>query len=254
MGLRHRRRIGTCKRTEPNDAELLVTKAAESRAAVLGRNPNHTVAAALDTHGRLHTAVNVYHFTGGPCAELVALGVAAAASAGPLVAIAAAGDGDRGLIPPCGRCRQALLDLHPDIHAAVPTENGPQMRPVRKLLPDTYFHPDAQAERVLRFNKRYYGAVASGEKTVTIRYDDPVAVGPAILYFEDDDAHGPLRGAVTSVTPHRLNNLTAEQAHLAPGTSVESLKAGLRGHYPHLPEGAEVDVVTFALEPTQPWS
>jgi cytidine deaminase len=55
----------------------------------------------------------------------------------------AAGDQGRGLIPPCGRCRQVLLDLHPDILVAVPTPTGPQLRPIRKLLPDAYFSPDA---------------------------------------------------------------------------------------------------------------
>lgn len=131
-------------------------EAAEFLARTLGKDPNHTAAAAvLDTQGRIHTAVNVYHFTGGPCAELVALGVAATARAGPLVAMAAAGDRGRGLMPPCGRCGQVMLDLPPDLVVAVPTEQGPRMRPIAKLLPDTYFFPDGNAEHVLRFNKRY---------------------------------------------------------------------------------------------------
>ncbi|WP_277212253.1 cytidine deaminase [Isoptericola croceus] len=122
---------------EPLRSELRLIAEAESLATQLGDDPNHTVAAAaLDTQGRIHTAVNVYHFTGGPCAELVAIGAAAAAHAGPLVAMAAAGDRSRGLIPPCGRCRQAMLDLHPDVVVAVPTPDGPRMRPITKLLPD----------------------------------------------------------------------------------------------------------------------
>ena len=83
------------------DSERRVIEAAERLAASLGSDPNHTVAAAaMDTAGRIYEAVNVYHFTGGPCAELVVLGAAAAAAAGPLVTIAAAGDQGRGLIPP----------------------------------------------------------------------------------------------------------------------------------------------------------
>ncbi|WP_202923033.1 ASCH domain-containing protein [Nesterenkonia haasae] len=234
---------------EPNNAERRVISAAESQAADIGGDPYHTVAAAaMDLHGRIHTGVNVYHFTGGPCAELVAMGVAAAAHAGPLVTIAAAGDRGRGLIPPCGRCRQALLDLHPDILVAVPTTSGPQMRQVRNLLPDTYFFPDHQTPRILRFNKRYYDAVASGKKSVTIRYDDPTPLGSSFFYFEDDDTHGPLRGTVTSVTTYPLSSLTAEQARLPPATCVDSLKEGLRGHYPHMPEDVEVEVVTFTVD------
>lgn len=159
-------REGKDHRMDLLPAERRTIESAEALARTLGDNPVHTVAAAaLDTEGRIHTAINVYHFTGGPCAELVVLGAAAAAQAGPLVAIAAAGDRGRGLIPPCGRCRQVMLDLHPDLLVAVPTQGGPDMRPVPRLLPDTYFFPDSQAKRVLRFNRRYYDAVVRGEKT-----------------------------------------------------------------------------------------
>ena len=66
------------------DSERRVIEAAERLAARLGGDRNRTVAAAaMDTAGRIHEAVNVYHFAGGPCAELVVLGVAAAAGAGP---------------------------------------------------------------------------------------------------------------------------------------------------------------------------
>ncbi|AZL06468.1 MAG: cytidine deaminase [Brevibacterium aurantiacum] len=114
------------------DSELEVIDVAESLAATLGADENHTVAAAvMDTYGRIHTGVNVHHFTGGPCAELVAIGNAAAAGAGPLVTIAAAGDGGRGLLSPCGRCRQVILDLHPDALVAVPRSGaaGPASSP-----------------------------------------------------------------------------------------------------------------------------
>ncbi|MFF7364194.1 ASCH domain-containing protein [Streptomyces sp. NPDC008125] len=231
------------------DSERRVIEAAERLAAALGSYPNHTVAAAaMDTAGRIHEAVNVYHFTGGPCAELVVLGVAAAAGAGPLVTIAAAGDQGRGLIPPCGRCRQVLLDLHPDVFVAVPTDDGPTLRPVRKLLPDTYFFPDADARRMVRFNKRYYEAIATAGKTSTVRYDDPIALGSAIFLFEDDEAHRTLDGTVTGVERHRLDRLTAEQARLDGDTSIDELRSGLQGHYPGLPSDAEIESVTFTAE------
>lgn len=80
-----------------HDPEVRLIEAAESLARTLGADPDHTMAAAaLDAAGRIHVGVNVLHFTGGPCAELVALGAAAAAHAGPLVAMAAVGDGARG--------------------------------------------------------------------------------------------------------------------------------------------------------------
>ncbi|MER6677282.1 ASCH domain-containing protein [Streptomyces sp. NPDC000983] len=231
------------------DSERRVIEAAERLATTLGSDPNHTVAAAaMDTAGRIHEAVNVYHFTGGPCAELVVLGAAAAAGAGPLVTIAAAGDQGRGLIPPCGRCRQALLDLHPDVTVAVPTDDGPALRPIRNLLPDTYFHPDADARRIVRFNKRYYEDIAAGRKTSTVRHDDPIALGSAIFLFEDDAVHRTLNGTVTGIERHRLDRLTTEQARLDGFTSLDEFKKGLQDHYPGLPSDAEVDLVTFTIE------
>jgi cytidine deaminase len=190
--------------------------------------------------------VNVYHFTGGPCAELVVLGAAAGAESGPLVAIAAAGDRSRGLIPPCGRCRQVMLDLHPDVLVAVPTAEGPRMRPIAKLLPDTYFFPDAQAERVFRFNMRYYEAVASGTETSSVRWDERVPTGPAIFYFEDDE-RPPLRGEILAVNNYHLDDLTPERLRLSNGDTVDGHVDGLRQHYPAMPVNAEVGVVDFAL-------
>jgi cytidine deaminase len=233
--------------------ECRVIEAAEALARSLGNDPNHTVAAAaMDTNGRIHKAVNVYHFTGGPCAELVTLGVAATAEAGPLVAMAAAGDGGRGLISPCGRCRQVMLDLHPDILVAVPTVAGPQMRPIAKLLSDTYFFPDAQAERVFRFNRRYYDAVACGRKTSSVRWDERIAVGPAIFYFEDDAQCPPLRGEILEIQRYRINDLTPERLRLSNGGTVEGYLEGLRRHYPTMPDDAFVDVVDFHVAPMMP--
>lgn len=238
---------------EPLSMERRVIEAAETLARSLGNDPNHTVAAAaLDTNGQIHTAVNVYHFTGGPCAELVTLGVAATAEAGPLVAMAAAGDRGRGLISPCGRCRQVMLDLHPDLLIAVPTAAGPQMRPIAKLLSDTYFFPDAQAGRVFRFNRRYYDAVANGRKTSSVRWDERIAVGPAIFYFEDDAECPPLRGEILDVQRYRIDDLTPERLRLPNGGTVEGYLEGLRRHYPLMPVDAFVDVVDFQVAPSDP--
>ena len=91
------------------DSELRVVAAAEELARGLDADENHTVAAAaMDTAGRIHTGVSVFHVTGGPCAELVTIGAAAAANAGPLVTIVAVGNQTRGVLAPCGRCRQVI--------------------------------------------------------------------------------------------------------------------------------------------------
>lgn len=223
---------------QPLDAERRVIEAAEALARTLGDDDNHTVAAAaIDVDGRIHRGVNVYHFTGGPCAEVVALGVAATDGAAQLLAIAAAGDRGRGLIPPCGRCRQVLLDHHPDILVAIPSQSGPVMRPVRKLLPDAYHSPDARVRRVVRFHQRYHDAVISGEKTSTVRWDDPIAVGPATFVFEGRPDFAHVEGEVLSVEVTSLQDLDAGHAD------------GLRTHYPSMPADAELTSVTFRVRP-----
>ncbi|MGO4145024.1 ASCH domain-containing protein [Paenarthrobacter sp. YAF11_1] len=236
---------------EPLNSERRVIEAAEALAKTLGTDLNHTVAAAaMDANGHIYEAVNVHHFTGGPCAELVALGIAATAKAGPLVTMAAAGCGGRGLISPCGRCRQVMLDLHPDILVAVPTTDGPQMRPIAKLLADAYAFPESNAERVVRFNKRYYDAIVSGRKTSTVRWDEQISVGTALFYFEDDVEHAPLQGHVLEVQHHRLSELTIEKLRLEAGASVEDYVEGLKRHYPFMPPEAYVDVVDFRVAKT----
>lgn len=222
---------------EPIEVEQQVIDAAEALARTLGDNENHTVAAAvMDIDGRIHEAVNVYHFTGGPCAELVALGVAATAGAKQLLTIAAAGDRGRGLIPPCGRCRQVLLDQHPDILVAVPTDNGPAVRPVRKLLPDTYFYPNAPEGQIVRFNRRYHDDVMAGEKTSTIRWDEPRTLGKATFVFEGHPEFAHVDGKITAVEPVSLTDLDPDHA------------AGLRGHYPGIPDDAELLRIDFRID------
>lgn len=237
-GVRERRTpLVRCRIVQPLDAEQQVIDVAEARARTLGDNPNHTVAAAvMDIDGRVHEAVNVYHFTGGPCAELVALGVAATAGATQLLTIAAAGDRGRGLIPPCGRCRQALLDQHPGILVAVPSTAGPVMRPVRKLLPDSYVFPDASAGHLVRFNRRYHDAVLSGEKTTTIRWDETHQVGEATFVFEGHPEFAHVEGRITAIEATSLDALDAEYT------------AGLRDHYPDMPDDAHLTRLHFRVD------
>ena len=104
-----------------------------------GDDEVHTVGAAvLDVQGRVFGGINLYHFTGGPCAELVALGHARASGARELTAIVAYADRGRGVIPPCGRDCQVLLDYHPGIAVLVPTVDGIRRVTVKDLMPHAY--------------------------------------------------------------------------------------------------------------------
>jgi cytidine deaminase len=233
--------------------EERVLTAALRQAALLTGDPDHTVAAAaMDTTGRIFTAVNAHHFTGGPCAELVVLGLAAAAGAGPLTTMVAVGDRDRGVIAPCGRCRQVLLDQQPGCHVIVPTPDGPELVPARKLLPYSYEFPDANPQRFIRFNPRYYDSVAAGRKTATTRFDDPCALGPTSLVFEFDDEYKQLRGVVDLIETKRFDEITDADAQLEDGKVAGDLQSGLKGHYPDIQDESMVDVVHFHLTPSTP--
>ena len=110
---------------------------------------NHTVGSAIRTaDGAIVTGVNLYHFTGGPCAELVALANAAATRA-TVETIVAVGSGGRGVIAPCGRCRQVIADYWPDALVLMPSasDETPVATPIADLLPSRYVVPGTQAAK-----------------------------------------------------------------------------------------------------------
>lgn len=113
-----------------DSADTLIA-AAEQALGDLSSDRHSVAAAALDSEGRVHTGVNLFHFTGGPCAEMVALANAAGRD---VVRIVAVGDRGRGVLPPCGRCRQVMLDLHPGIEVVLPDT----VVPIKALLPASY--------------------------------------------------------------------------------------------------------------------
>lgn len=68
-----------------SQADQALVEEAAQLIAELPENENHTVSAAVrDKNGKVFTGVNLYHFTGGLCAEPVALAVAAANVSAPL--------------------------------------------------------------------------------------------------------------------------------------------------------------------------
>ena len=105
-----------------------------------GDGDNHTVAASVYAEdGAIYSGMSLYHFTGRPCAEIVALAhlVSEGSRAKPL-AIVAVADRDRGVIAPCGRCREVLADYCAGIQVVLRTENGVEAVPLSALLPHRY--------------------------------------------------------------------------------------------------------------------
>jgi cytidine deaminase len=117
-------------------SDLALVAKAEAAVARYGDGKSHTTAAAArGDDGRIVTGLNVYHFTGGPCAELVVIGSAVSLGIRRLEAIAAVGDEGRGILNPCGRCRQILLDFYPDIRVIVSTGTVGTAVAITDLLP-----------------------------------------------------------------------------------------------------------------------
>ncbi|MBP3036605.1 cytidine deaminase [Arthrobacter sp. zg-ZUI100] len=129
---------------------VLVDHARETIDATTDAGPGedgiHTMGAAVRAaDGRIFTGVNLYHFTGGPCAELVALGAARAAGATELTHIVAVGNHGRGVKSPCGRDRQILADHYPEVRVIVPSSEGLVSVLASDLLPLAF---DYHAEQV----------------------------------------------------------------------------------------------------------
>ncbi|MFJ7749234.1 cytidine deaminase family protein [Arthrobacter sp. NPDC097144] len=129
---------------------VLVDHARETIDAATDAGPGedgiHTMGAAVRAaDGRIFTGVNLYHFTGGPCAELVALGAARAAGATELTHIVAVGNHGRGVKSPCGRDRQILADHYPEVRVIVPSPEGLVSVLASDLLPLAF---DYHAEQV----------------------------------------------------------------------------------------------------------
>jgi len=217
----------------------------------------HTVGAAVrDARGRIFGGINLYHFTGGPCAELVALGHARAAGARDLTTIVAVGDGGRGVLAPCGRDRQVLLDHYPGIRVLVPTAEGVRSVAITDLLPHSYVwsegrassEPDRQAMagQPLYFHRDYLDSVRTGRKTTTVRFRDPVATGPVDMVFEPDE-EVVLQGVVTQITSKRVDELTEQDAIADGFRDLAELQDRLRYHYPDILPADDIAVVRFRL-------
>lgn len=121
-------------------ADQTLVEHAAALARRYGGNGVTCAAAARTAGGGIISGLNVPHFTGGPCAELVVLGSAAAQGAA-LEAIVAVDDTGRGVVPPCGRCRQVLFDRLSSINVIIPVGTGLRTIPIRELLPTPYVPP-----------------------------------------------------------------------------------------------------------------
>lgn len=241
----------------PTAEDLELVEFARRVVETNGDGDVHTVGAAVrDVQGRMFGGINLYHFTGGPCAELVALGHARAAGARDLTAIVAVGDTGRGVLAPCGRDRQVLLDYHPGIRVLVPAAGGIRSVAITDLLPHAYVWGEqsaasdgalrSAATQALHFHRTCLEAVRTGRKTTTVRFRDPVETGPVNMVFELDD-EVVLPGVVTRITSKSVAELTEADAIADGFRDLAELQDRLRFHYPDIKSTDDTAIVHFRL-------
>ena len=120
------------------DDEFLIEKALE----VLNKNfddgvYNHTVGAAIRCkNGEIYVGVNCDGIHGS-CAEYIAIGTAISAGEREFDTIVAVHEkAPNSLIPPCGNCRQMLLEYCPDVMVILNDEKGKKVKAkIGDLLP-----------------------------------------------------------------------------------------------------------------------
>ena len=103
---------------------------------------NHTVGSAvLCKNGKIYLGVNCDGIHGS-CAEFISIGAAITAGEREFDTIVAVHDKARNcLVPPCGNCRQMLLEYCPDVKVILNDEKGDIVKVcVRDLLPLAYTH------------------------------------------------------------------------------------------------------------------
>jgi cytidine deaminase len=108
---------------------------------VLARNyrpDRHTVGAAVRAgSGAVYTGVNVEACGYGPCAEPIAVGAAFSNGEREILAIVAVRRrrDAYAVLPPCGNCRQLILDYSPDAEVILELDGQLVKASVRDLLP-----------------------------------------------------------------------------------------------------------------------
>jgi len=143
-----------------------------------------------------------------------------------------------------------MLDYFPNIVALVLDGAAVRAVPIGELLPwsvDRHEQREPEASgtsQVVHFGASYLEAARAGVKRTTIRFRDPVAVGPAILLFECDPPVT-LPAAVTRVVPTVISRLTDDDAVRDGFRGRAELIERLGVHYPGIADDDSVTIVHF---------
>ena len=230
----------------------MLTQATVDHARRWSDDNDHTVAAGLLTESeQIVLGLNTFHYLGGPCGEIAALSNhASTCPDDPIVAVAAAYGPTGEIIAPCGKCRQVVFDISPDICFVVREPNGLTTRTAKTLLPLAYDWRAAEQRQRINMWEGYEPLIRSGAKRQTIRIDDPFRPGPAELVFERSSGEVTvIEAIVTEVRSLSRSELTDDDARRDGFDSLNDLHRALDQHYPGLSDYSTVDVVTYELPP-----
>lgn len=123
------------------EALALLKRAEQVRGQAYAPYSGFSVGAALlDEESRVFTGVNVENAAYGlsTCAERGALVSAIAAGSRNFRAIAIAGPDPARPCPPCGSCRQLLVEFASDLEVILAGPRGPSILSLRELLPESF--------------------------------------------------------------------------------------------------------------------
>lgn len=127
------------RQLEPSDYELLACAREAIARNYDAEQFHHTVGAAVRcADGQIFAGVNLYSLHGA-CAEQVALGAAITAGQREFACIVAVrGAQGEEVVPPCGNCRQILLDYAPKCAVILEDADGMFKLYAEELLPFAY--------------------------------------------------------------------------------------------------------------------
>jgi hypothetical protein len=99
----------------------------------------------------------------------------------------------------------------------------------------------------LRFRASHLPAVLNGRKRITMRFQDPVEVGPAMLVFESSPEVR-LPGRITSAVAKTVATVSDDEARADGFAGGSGVLAGLRDYYPALEPDDELVIVRFEVD------
>jgi cytidine deaminase len=128
------------QQTEKQILGLLVKKAkSAARASYAPYSKFHVGAALLGDNGKIYTGANIENASYGLtlCAERAAVSQALSGGCRRFAAVAAV-EKKKGVVTPCGACRQVLHEFSPEMSVAVKKKGSAVFVPLTELLPGAF--------------------------------------------------------------------------------------------------------------------